>query len=136
MARKEKPQPYIGYGKAVFLTRIFDFINRANRMRQDVYTELDDMSHTLTIMQKQIREMKQAFAPLENPNARCTEYEDDIEALRALAWGAGLTRTLFEKLKDKDFQIRFTGNYGLRESPNPVLKEEIEDPCLADDESA
>jgi hypothetical protein len=132
MTRKEKPQPYISYGKAIFLTHIFDFINRANRMRKDAYKELDYMSRTLAIMQNKISEMKQTFAPVENPNAYCTEYENDIEALRAHAWSAGLTRTLFEKLKDRDFQIRFTGFYGLWESPNPVLKEEIEDPPLPD----
>ena len=124
-AKAKKTQPYIGYDKATFLTRLYDFITRANQMRKNVYTELDFMSRTLAIMQKQIDEMKQAFTPLENPNARCTEHEDDIEALRAFAWEAGLTKTLFDKLKDRTFRTRFTGCYG--EPGEPVLKEEIED---------
>jgi hypothetical protein len=117
-------QPYIDYDKATFLTRLYDFINRANRMREDLHTELEYMSRTLAIMQSKINKMKQAFEPVENPNARCTFHENDIEALRAFAWEAGLTKTLFEKLKDRLFRNHFTGCYG---SPGePVLKEEIE----------
>jgi hypothetical protein len=117
-------QPYIDYRSANLLTRMYDFINRANKMRKDVYTELDCMSRSLATMQNKIREMKEAFAPLENPNAHCTEHEDDIKALRAYAWEAGLTKTLFEKLKDRAFRSRFTGCLG---KGNPVPKEEIED---------
>jgi len=120
--KTKNTQPYIDYKKATFITRLYDFINQANQMRKNVYTELDFMSRTLAIMQKQINEMKQVFTPLENPNAHCTEHEDDIEALRAYAWEAGLTKTLFEKLKDKDFRYRFIGFYN-----EPVLKKEIED---------
>jgi len=126
--KAKNAQPYIDYDKATFLTRLYDFIDRANRMRKDVYTELDYMSRTLAIMQSKIGEMKQAFAPIENPNARCTYHEDDIEALRAIAWEAGLTRTLFEKLKDRIFRNRFTGHLG-----KPVPKEEIEDHHADDD---
>jgi len=133
MNKKIKLAPYIDYDKATFLTRLYDFINRANQMRKDVYTELDYMSRTLAIMQNKISEMKQAFAPVENPNANCTFHENDIEALRAFAWEAGLTRTLFEKLKDRVFRNRFTGC--LWKHGEPVLKEEIED-HYADDESA
>jgi hypothetical protein len=122
--KAKNTQPYIGYDTATFLTRLYDFIRRANQMRKDVYTELDYMSRTLAIMQNKIREMKEAFSPVENPNARCTFHENDIEALRAYAWEAGLTKTLFEKLKDRCFRNRFTGLGGF--GP-PVLKEEIED---------
>ena len=125
--------PYIDYDKATFLTRLYDFINRANQMRKDVYRELDYMSRTLAIMQSNINDMKKAFAPLENPNAYCTEYEDDIKALRGIAWEAGLTKTLFEKLKDRLFRNRFTACLG--EPAEPVLKEEIED-HHADEEGA
>jgi hypothetical protein len=118
-------KPHIGYKTAHVLSFLYDFINRSNQMRKDVYTELDYMSRSLAIMQNKISEMKQAFAPVENPNERCTFHENDIEALRAYAWEVGLTKTLFEKLKDRDFRNRFTGCYG---SPGePVLKEEIED---------
>jgi len=126
-------QPYIDYDKATFLTRLYDFINQANQMRENVYRELDYMSRTLAIMQNQISDMKKAFAPVENPNAHCTEYEDDIEALRSIAWEAGLTKTLFEKLKDRLFRNRFTGCLG--KPSQPVLKEEIED-HYPDEESA
>jgi hypothetical protein len=118
-------QPYIAYDKANFLTRLYDFICRANRMRKDVYTELDYMSRSLSIMQNKINQMKAEFAPVENPNARCAEYENDIEALRACAWQAGLTKTLFEKLKDNDFRYRFSPISG--EPGKPVTKEEIMD---------
>jgi len=133
MAKEKKPQPYIDYGKAIYLTRIYDFINRANRMREDVYTALDDMSFTLAIMQKTVRDMMQAFSPAKNPNARF--HENDIEALKAYAWEAGLTNTLFEKLKDRDFRDRFTASYGHGDPARPVQKEEIED-RYADEESA
>ena len=128
--KTKNTQPYIDYDKATFLTRLYDFINRANQMRKDVYRELDYMSRTLTIMQNKINDMKQAFAPVENLNTHCTEYEDDIKALRAIAWEAGLTQTLFEKLKGRLFRNRFTACFG-----EPVLKEEIED-HYADEESA
>ena len=126
-------QPYINYDKAAFLTRLYDFINHANQARKNVYTELDYMSRTLAIMQSKISEMKKDFAPVENPNARCTFYDNDIEALRSCAWEAGLTVTLFEKLKDRVFRNRFTGCYG--KPGEPVLKEEIED-HYPDEESA
>jgi len=119
----KKTQPYIDYNTATYLTRLYDFIRRANQMRKDVYTELDYMSRTLAIMQNKIREMKAAFSPVENPNVQVTYHDNDIEALRAYAWEAGLTKTLFEKLKDRCFRNRFTGLAGLP----PVLKEEIED---------
>jgi hypothetical protein len=125
MAKEKHTQPYIDYKTATYLTRLYDFINHANQMRKDVYTELDYMSRSLAIMQNKIREMKAAFTPVEDPNARCTFYEHDIEALRAYAWEAGLTKALFGKLKDRVFRVRFTGCYG--EPGEPVLKDEIED---------
>jgi hypothetical protein len=125
-------QPYIDYRSANLLTRMYDFINRANQMRRDVHTELDYMSRSLEIMQNKIREMKEAFTPLEDPNKHVTLLEHDIGALRAAAWEAGLTKTLFEKLKDRVFRNRFTGCLG---KGNPVPKEEIED-HYDDEESA
>jgi hypothetical protein len=47
---------------------------------------------------------------------------DPIDRLRHDAWETGLTDTLFEKLKDKNFRDRFTGWL-----QPPVTKEEIED---------
>jgi len=129
--KTKNTQPYIDYDKAAFLTRLYDFINRANQMRKNVYTELDYMARTLTMMQNHINEMKAAFSPVENPNAHCTFHENDIEALRAYAWEAGLTSTLFEKLEDQCFRNRFTGLVKV----HPVSKEEIED-RYADEESA
>ncbi|MDR2951866.1 MAG: hypothetical protein LBU82_01345 [Treponema sp.] len=120
--KAKNTQPYIDYDKATFLARLYDFIVRANQMRKDVYTELGHMDRYLAIMQNRVSEMKAAFAPLENPNADCTSHDDDIKALRAFAWEAGLTQTLFEKLEDKLFRYRFTGDMG-----KPVAKEEIED---------
>jgi len=122
--KTKKTQPYIDYGTATYLTRLYDFINRANRMREDMRTELDEMSGYLAMLQSKINEMKQWFQPVEDANARCTFHENDIEALRAYAWEAGLTKTLFEKLKDQCFRNRFTGLGG---SLPPVLKGEIED---------
>jgi hypothetical protein len=118
-------QPYVDYKTADLLTRLYDFIIRANQMRKNVYTELDYMDRRLAIMQNKISEMKAAFAPLENPNADCTSHDDDIKALRAYAWEAGLTQTLFEKLKDRGFRYRFSGCLG--KPGKPVTKEEIED---------
>ena len=68
-------QPYIDYDKADFLTRLYDFINHANQMRKDVYTELDYMSRTLAIMQNKIQEIKQWFPPVEDTNANCTQHK-------------------------------------------------------------
>jgi len=130
MARKEKPQPYIGYKTAIALDRMHDFIIHANNQHKALYEELGSMIRILQSIQQQ-------FSPMKDPNNQWEYFERDhftnpVATLRADAWEAGLTKTLFEKLKDKAFQIRFTGFYGLRESPNPVLKEEIEDPPLPD----
>jgi hypothetical protein len=65
--KTKNTQPYIDYNRANFLTRLYDFINRANQMRKDVYTELDYMSRSLAIMQNKISEMKAAFAPVRKP---------------------------------------------------------------------
>jgi len=115
-------KPYIDYEKATFLMRLYDFINQANQMRKNVYRRLDYMSRTLETMQDEINEMKQKYSPVENLNEHCTSHDDDIKSLRAYAWEAGLTQTLFEKLEDGVFQLRFTGDI-----KRPVLKEEIED---------
>ena len=48
--KAKNTQPYIDYDKATFITRLYDFINHANQIRKDVYTELDYMSRTLVIM--------------------------------------------------------------------------------------
>jgi hypothetical protein len=120
--KTKNTQPYIDYKPAHTLAFFYDFINRSNQMRKDVYAELDYMSRTLAVMQNKIKEMKQQFPPVENPNARVTFHENDIEALRAYAWEAGLTKTLFEKLKDRWFRNRFTGLAG-----KPVHQEEIKD---------
>ena len=126
MVKEKKIHPYIDYKTANFLTRLFDFINDANRMRVNMLTELDDMSNSVAVMQKQIREMKEAFTPLETPATHCAFLEHDIGALRAIAWEAGLTETLFEKLNDRMFRHRFTG-LGGEPVGEPVQEEEIRD---------
>jgi hypothetical protein len=84
-----------------------------------VYTELDFMSRTLAIMQSKISEMKAAFTPVEDPENHIAylnydHFTNDISSLRHDSWEAGLTTTLFEKLKDRAFRKRFTGWAGGR----------------------
>ena len=128
--KRKKAEPYIDYKKADYLTRLHGFINRANQMRKDMLIELDYMSRTLAIMQSRICEMKEHFSPVDDPNVCCiSDYDNDIAALRAYAWEAGLTRTLFEKLKDRDFRWRFTGFAG-----DPVQQGEIVEQYSWEDE--
>ena len=120
---KAKKQPYIDYGTARHLTRLYDFINRANRMRGDMLRQLDYLQGHLQIVQTQINDMKEMFSPVENTNAGVGNFDNDIEALRTFAWEAGLTKTLFEKLKDNRFRNRFTG----LNKAEPVQEDEIKD---------
>ena len=122
MKNKKNLQPCIDYKTARALDHMYDFINHANQMRKDIWKQLDFMDRSLSSMQNKISEMKEWFQPVDNPNAGIGNFENDMEALRTHAWEAGLTTTLFEKLKDKEFSKRFTG----RLHP-PVQKEEIED---------
>jgi hypothetical protein len=117
-AKKEKP--YIDYKTAKVLARMYDFIIHANNERKCIYDKLNFMITSL-------RRLQELFTPLEDPSkwASGLEYDhipDGILNISHDAWEAGLTHTLFEKLKDRKFWDRFTGWLG-----DPVLKEEIED---------
>ena len=116
----KKQQPYIDHKAAKMFVRMYDFINHANHMRAKMYQELESAIAALQVYQDRL-------APVEDPDNQYAHFKydhftHDIARLRADAWEAGLTSTLFEKLKDKKFRDRFTGWLG-----DPVLKEEIED---------
>jgi len=121
MSKTKQTQPYIDYKTANILTRMYDFIIDANHERKTVYEELGRMITLLQVVQDQL-------APVENPNEQFAHFDRDhfthnIAQLRADAWEAGLTSTLFDKLKDKQFRSRFSGWLpGL-----PVLEHEIKD---------
>jgi len=119
---KVKEQPYIDYSMATNLTRLYDFINTANQMRGDMLRQLDYLGKHLQIVQAQIIDAKNLFAAVSDPNTTAGNFNNDIEALWSYAWEAGLSHTLFEKLKDRQFRSRFTGGI-----MPVVLKEEIED---------
>ena len=120
--KKNKKQPYIDYDTAVYLTRIYDFINRANQMHEEMFRQSDYLHRYLELAQGQILQMQKMFTPVDDPNTGIGKFENCVNALRTIAWEAGLTSTLFEKLKDQKLRNRFTG-FGA-----PVLKkEEIED---------
>jgi hypothetical protein len=121
MQKKEtEKKPYIDYKTARVLDRMHDFIIHANNERERIYRELNSMRCSLN-------RIMELFQPLKDPSKWATglEYDHIPDGLLNIshdAWEAGLTNTLFEKLKDHDFQKRFTG----WRFP-PVLKEEIED---------
>jgi len=118
--KKTKPKPYIDYKTAGILARMYDFIIDANYERKTVYEELGYAIKQLQIIQKRL-------APVDDPEEQFAHFNRDhfthnIAQLRADAWEAGLTTTLFEKLKDREFRNRFIGFM-----KEPVTKEEIED---------
>jgi hypothetical protein len=120
MKRENKPKPYIDYKTAKTLDRMYDFIIHANEMRSSMCDELNRIIATL-------QQAKLCLAPVEKPENQYAHFSydhftHDIARLRADAWEAGLTHTLFEKLKDKQFKDRFLGGHG-----EPVQKEEIEE---------
>lgn len=121
--KKNKPKPYIDYSEAHYLLNLYEFINRANQMRGGMLQQLDFLQRHLQIVQTQINDMKKMFSLVENTNAGIGSFDNDIEALRTFAWEAGLTKTLFEKLKGRNFRNRFTG---LNKS-DPVQENEIKD---------
>jgi hypothetical protein len=110
MAKKEtvkKEKPYIDYKTARVLDRMHDFIIHANNEREHICRELNTMRCSLN-------RMMELFQPLKDPGNWATglEYDripDGLLNISHDAWEAGLTNTLFEKLKDRQFQCRFTG---------------------------
>jgi hypothetical protein len=122
MKKETNPKPYIDYKTAKTFVRMYDFIIHANEMRKSMFDELE---RTIAIL----RHAQKSLSPVENPEEQFAHFNYDhfthhIANLRADAWEAGLTSTLFEKLKDGKFRDRFTGG---RIINDPVLKEEIED---------
>ena len=120
MPKAKNKQPYIDYKTAGIFARMYDFIIDANNERKSIYEELGRMITYLQVIQERL-------APVNDPDDQYAHFNRDhfthnIARLRADAWEAGLTSTLFEKLKDKKFRDRFIGLGG-----EPVNKEEIED---------
>jgi hypothetical protein len=120
MKKQEKPRPYIDYKTARVFVRMYDFIIHANQAQKSLNDELEHLIYTIRLFQEK-------YAPRENPEKWADALKRDhipnaIANIRPDSWEAGLTQTLFEKLKDKQFRDRFTGWLG-----DPVLKEEIED---------
>ena len=120
MKKQEKPQPYIDYKIARVFVRMYDFIIHANQAQKSLNDELERLILTIRLFQEN-------YAPRENPEKWADALKRDhipnaIANIRHDSWEAGLTHTLFEKLKDKQFRDRFVGWLG-----DPVLKEEIED---------
>jgi hypothetical protein len=114
-------QPYIDYKTANTFVRMYDFIINANYERKVVCKEIERLILWLEVARDNL-------APVDNPNDQYAHFDRDhfthnIARLRADAWEAGLTSTLFEKLKDKKFRDRFIGFC----PGEPVLKEEIKD---------
>jgi hypothetical protein len=111
---------YIDYKTAKTFVRMYDFIIHTNNERKAIHEELDNLIAWIQVFQDRL-------APVEDPGNQYAHFDrdhftHDIARLRNDAFEAGLTSTLFEKLKDKEFRNRFTGFTGA-----PVLKEEIED---------
>ena len=122
MPKAKTTQPYIDYKTAGIFARMHDFIINANQERKAICEELDRMITWLQIAQDNL-------SPVEDPNNQYAHFDYDhfthnIARLRNDAWEAGLTSTLFEKLKDVEFRRRFTG-WGRMDEP--VLEEEIKD---------
>ena len=120
--KTENQQPYIDYKTATNMTRHFDFINRANRMFREMLTQLNRLNDYLELSQHQINEMIEWYVPVPDTNKGGGAFDNDVRALRTFAQEAGLTRTLFEKLKDDQFRARFTGWLY-----PPVQQEEIQE---------
>jgi len=126
MTKIKEPEPFIDYKTANVMTRMYDFIIHANNTKEYVYNEIERVITTLKYLQRE-------FIPREDPNswADALQYDhipDSIANIRHDAWAAGLTDTLFKKLKDKEFRDRFTGWLGA-----PVTQDEIID-IYEDDE--
>jgi hypothetical protein len=99
----------------------YDFIIHANDVKKCIYNELEHVIHVIKLMQKFV-------TPMSDPNdwTSSMEYDrfkDDMARMRHDAWEMGLTHTLFDKLADRDFQLRFRGFY----ENHPVVQEKIED---------
>jgi len=127
---KKKLEPYIDYEKAKLLVRMYDFILHANYEREKICKELDRL-----ILWAEVT--KDNLAPIDpskymdyfEHNTSYCYFRNDIAKLRNDAWEAGLTHTLFEKLKNDSFRYRFTGHF-----QPPVIEEEIKDHYSDDDE--
>ena len=127
MATTKKPQPFIDYKTASIFARMYDFIIHSNYFVERFNRELDTLEAS-------IKRFRSALAPREKPEewADALKYDhiDNLIAnLRHDTWEAGLTYTLFEKLKDRNFRYRFIGFMG-----DPVLEQEIKDVYDDDDD--
>ncbi|MDR1240136.1 MAG: hypothetical protein LBK27_08470 [Treponema sp.] len=116
----KKQKPYIDYKTAKVMVRMYDFIIDANHERKRIYDELN-------FMLTSFRRLQELFKPLEDPSnwasvLKRDHIPDGILNISHDAWEMGLSHTLFEKLKDREFRDRFTGWSG-----DPVFKEEIKD---------
>jgi len=121
MKKETKPKPYIDYKTARVLSLMYDFVTNAKYERDLVIKELE---RQITFLHMTITNLETVSDDPDNWGQALDKwgFKDNIARLRNTAWNAGLTSTLFEKLKDKKFRDRFNGWGGL-----PVLKEEIED---------
>jgi len=118
---KMKEKPHIDYKTAQTLAVMHDFIMAAKYEREFLIEEIDKQINSLEIRKSQLKTVSN------DPDNWIKAFDvygfkDNIARLRERARESGLTHTLFEKLKDKDFRDRFTG-WGRP----PVQKNEIED---------
>ena len=130
MKKTKKAEPYIDYKRAKQLAWMRAFIVNAKRERDLLIKELE---RQISFMQMSVRELKTVS---DDPDNFCISmdkwgFKDNVARLRNAAWEAGLTSTLFKKLEDHKFWLRFTGRFG-----EPVLKEEIEDRYFEEDEAS
>ncbi|GHV80616.1 hypothetical protein AGMMS49944_24070 [Spirochaetia bacterium] len=105
-AKKEKP--FIDYKTAQALKWMHRFILKAYEERRHVYGALGTQIELLTRVRDRLKPVS------DDPDywSFCKDDpRDELTEMRHLAWEAGLTHTLFEKLtKDEDhFQGRFIG---------------------------
>jgi hypothetical protein len=124
----KKGNPAIDYKTAQVMVRMYDFIIGAYDLKKSLYNDIEGLIASMRRVQERCTN------ELNSPNewAEALNYnhiDDPIADIRHDAWEAGLTHTLFEKLKDRQFRNRFTGWLG-----SPVLEEEIKDHYEWEDE--
>jgi len=145
MGMKRKARPYIDYKTAGILARMHDYILYANDANKFLAIELDRLVFNIGIADSKERmagyvhifqdTILRFYKPKLDPNkwTDAVGHEgifDTVAKIRHSAWEMGLTETLFEKLKDRNFRNRFTGWLG-----NPVLEGEIVDRYFEKDEA-
>jgi hypothetical protein len=111
---KVKAEPYIDYETANHLAWMREMVVDAEELRRDFNKEIIRMMGDLHRIYDRF-----------NPKEKITPYgfQDKIYKLKHDFFEAGGNHTLFEKLADKDFSLRFRGFYKNR----PVTREEIAD---------